>query len=352
MLSGAVMADLDVQITHSVQEVDEAAWDRLSQGRHFASYGWYRYVEAVMTDDVPYYVTVCRQGEPVARATFWLKRQEYLPVSSKVVYYLLRTYLKHRPLLVCRSPLTYISGLILPEPPLRDAALTAIGEAALQIARQDRASVVLFDYLQENEVKIPGWPGDFIPFEFPNPDTKLAIRWPDFESYLSDAGKSVKKDYHRHSNRAADLGIRVEYASRMDDPEQAQVLIRNVEQHHGAFPNPAVRSILDHADVGNSTWLTARIGDRLVGCGLLLKDRDAEILAMLGLDYDVKYVYFQLFYAAIRHAIETGTRVLYGGSGAAELKSRLGFDPEARNYSVFTSRNPILRALGRQVGIN
>ena len=94
-------------------------------------------------------------------------------------------------------------------------------------------------------------------------------------------------------------------------------------------------------------WLTARIDDRLLGCGLLLGDGNARVLALLGLDYSVQYVYFQLLYAAVRSVIEEGMPVLYGGGGAYDLKQRLGFELEHNNHTVFAGRGWLLQSLGR-----
>jgi len=40
--------------------------------------------------------------------------------------------------------------------------------------------------------------------------TTLQITWPTFEDYLASLSKSMRKDWHRHTNRARDLNIVVE----------------------------------------------------------------------------------------------------------------------------------------------
>ena len=97
----------------------------------------------------------------------------------------------------------------------------------------------------------------------------------------------------------------------------------------------------------DAVWLKAELGERLVGCGLLLGDGGHWMMTLLGLDYAVRYAYFQLVYTAIRCAIERGARVLWGGTGAYELKGRLGFEVRPEHYAVFAASGRGLQVLGR-----
>jgi predicted N-acyltransferase len=345
--------DWDVQIVHSVEEIGQEAWDRLGKERPFASYRWYRFGEASLSDDKPIYAILSRRGEMVARSTFWLTRREPLPTSSRVVRCAGQVLMRRRPLLICRSPLSSVSGLILPEPPLRDAAIQIIAQAAQEQGRQHSASFVIFDYLSEQETQWPGWPNTFAATTVPDPGTYLTTAWPDFESYLGQLSKSARKDYRRHRNRAADLHVETRcqpLVTALDATtlDQAMVLIRNVENHHDSPHNPWARSMLEHACMVDTFWLTAKVQDRLVGCGLLLRDGNTQEMRLLGLDYEVQYIYFQLVYAAIRHAIEEQVQVLQGGSGSYDMKHRLGFQLENNNHVVFVGRGGLLGKLGRR----
>jgi len=343
---------LELQIAHSVEEIERTAWDRLGKHYPLAGYRWYRFGEAVLTDDPPVYVLLSHQGEPAGRATFWINRREPLPIPLPAVRRPLEALLRHRPLFVCRSPLTSLSGLILPPPPLRDEALKLIAEAALEEAQRCQASFVLFDYLEEKEAHLPAWPDSFVATSIADPGTCLHITWPSFEDYLGRLSKSARKDYRRHRNRAADQAIRVKCQPLTTPLEpnvvaQAMALIHNVDKHHKSPPHPWGREILEKAYLVDATWITASIEDRMVGCGLLIGDGDVRFLALLGLDYEVQYVYFQLFYAAIQHAIESGVRILRGGSGAYEMKLRLGFQLERNCYAVFAGRGALLHRVGQ-----
>lgn len=340
----------EVQLAHSVREIGPEAWDRLSGGRPFTSYRWYSYGEAVLADNTPIYIILHHQGEPAARATFWLRRREALPIASRLARRAVEAILHRWPLLLCSTPLADASGLILPDPPLRDEALGVIAQVALDQARRHRVSFVGCAYLSEQEARQAGWPRAFTAVDLPEPTTRLSIVWADFESYLCQLPPAARKDYRRHRNRAADLGIEIKPGAPATAIDEALTLIRNAERHHRSAFNPWARATLEHAALVDGVWLTAQAQGRLVGCGLLLRDGPAWLMTLLGRDYAVPYAYFQLMYAAIRCAIEGGAQVLWGGTGAYDLKRRLGFQlAENHDYAVFAGRGPLLQRLGRWV---
>ncbi len=341
--------DYQVNIAHHVEELGQSAWDQLSSDRPFASYRWYRFAEMVLTDEVPTYLVVTNHGEPLARATFWLTRQEPLPISSPVMRALVQAVLRRWPLLVCRAPLSSASGLIVADDPsVRDSIVTTIVRTAQDLVRQNHAAIGLFDYLEQHEASWAGWSPDFVAAAMPSLGTRLEITWPDFDSYMQQLPKSVQKDYRRHRNRAADLGIVVTTDDTPPPIGEALQLIHNVERHHHSAPNPWTEQILRHANLIDGSWLKATIGDRLVGCGSVMGDGRTRFLGLLGLDYEVQYVYFQLLYSAIQCAIETGTRGLRGGTSVYDIKQRLGFQLESNNHVRYSTNNRLIGWLARR----
>lgn len=344
--------DIDIQVAHSVEQVGQEAWDRLIAGRPFASYGWYRFGEAVLAGSKPVYIVASQKGEPLARATFWLTRQEYLPISPAPLRRLMQAFIGRWPLLMCRTPLACASGLILPEGALREAALTAIAQAAREQARQHRASFVIFDYLERPAMEELSQVKPFVPVEMSNPGTRLAIVWPDFQSYLSHLSKNMRKQYHRNLNRARDLGLEIksqvlEQAMDRTRLDEALRLFQNVESRHSSSPYPWARGMLEHAYLANAIWLTAEADKQLSSWCLLLRDRDYWYWSLAGLDYNARYAYFQLVYVLIERAIQERAQMLWGGSWAYETKQRLGFQIVYDNYLAFTSPNPWLQRIGR-----
>lgn len=336
--------NFDVQIVHSVDEITAEAWNRLSGKRPFSSHRWYRYGEMVLTNNEPIYIILSQNGEPIARATFWLRREEQLPISAKPIRRLLGALIRRRPLLICRSPLVEASGLILPDPPLRADAIETITEVARQQARTHNASFTGFVYLNSGTAQAE-WPSSLTATEVPVPFTRLLIQWPDFDAYYDSLSSNTKGQYRRNCNRARDLNIEV-HRRQLEGPldqetlDQAVAQIWDVERHHNAAPTPWARRLLKYAYMVNGTWITTTIDDRLVGNFTVVGDGPVAKMTMLGRDYDVDYAYFQLIYTAIRVAIEEGFQELWGGSGVYWMKQRFGFELVENNKCIFMGSGP------------
>ncbi|MBN1890881.1 MAG: GNAT family N-acetyltransferase [Thermoflexales bacterium] len=346
------LGELDVQVAHSVEQIGQESWDRLAAGRPFTGYHWYRFGETVLAGSLPIYMVLSQQGEPLARATFWLTRQEFLPISSAPLRRLMQAFIRRWPLLICRTPLVCASGLIVPKGVLGRSALATIAQVAREQAQQHKASFVIFDYLEQQDLSEPSWPASFVPVEMPNPDTCLWIDWPDFDSYLGQLGHKMRTNYRRDCRIANSLGIEIEsrlLKQPMDEAslDEAMRLFRNVEKHHNSPPYPWARGMLRHACQVDALWLTAKLEKRLVAWCLALRDGDYWYGALAGLDYQVRYAYFQLVYATIEHAIQQGARIIRGGSWAYNLKQKLGFQLVYNTHLMFTSSNPWLRRIGR-----
>ena len=333
--------DFDIQIVHSIKEIDQAAWDKLGNGQPFTSWRWYRFGETVMNDCIPVYIILSQAGQMLARATFWVIRNEPIPISWIPLRYATQALLRHWPLFICRSPLANTSGLILPEPPRRQSALETLIGVAKEEARRYKASFLLFDYLDEEQTQRSGWPKEFSSVAVPDPGTRMEITWSNFDQYLASLKPKVRKHYRQYNREAEELGIKIICQDNVTDIEPALALIRKVEQRHHSSPNPWARGILENANLAGAIWLTARLNNRLIGCELILDDNGTQMVTSLGMANDFPHIYFLLGYADIRHAIEKDMHSLRWGSGAFEAKQRLGFELEHNNHVLFWSRGLI-----------
>lgn len=336
----------ELQIAHSVDEIGQANWDRLSAGRPFASFRWYSFGEQVLASQKAIYVIVHHGGQPIARGTFWLSRNEPLEVHPAALRYAMSRFISRRPLLLCRSPLSSSSGLTLPDSSLRQAALAQIIEAARQQAQKHRASFTLYDYLTSREINSVSWPADFNYVQINEPGTCLAIHWPDFDSYYRQAlTRSARKSYRTNLKRAMVQGSVIHRYSVVTDIDRAMHLISNVYQRYNTPMEPWMKRILHFAHHINATWLTAEIDSQIVGCELMLGDGESSYLSALGLDYNFRYIYFQLFYEDIRQAINGGLRELRAGSTVFEVKQRMGFQQMDNGHVLFTASSKSLNRL-------
>jgi len=323
----------DIRIVHSVDEISPEAWGALSAGRHFQSQRWYRFGEAVMAGSTPSYVILLLDGQPVACAALWLVRDEPLPLKPAPLRSLVQAYLRRRPLMVCRSPLSGMPGLILPPPPLREAATRALVTAAREQARLAGASFLVFDFIAPELRDLAGC--GLTAGEVSGPGTRMEIGWHSFEAFLAGLNKNSRKHYGRTLRKAGELGITITRQRGVDRIPEALVLIRNMERRFGSAPSPWMAGMLEHLKMVEGTWLAAEMDGKLVGCELVLQDNGAQVVTALGLADDVPYAYFALGYEDIQLAIESGSRALYWGSGAYDVKERLGFGLYPNNLVAF-----------------
>jgi len=337
------MSNLCIKTASSIHEIDPAAWDQLSNGHPFQSHRWYVYGERVMADCPPVYLLAYDGVHLLARASFWLVRNEPVPKMLGPFRKAAKTMLKRWPLLICRSPLSYTSGFVLSDETRRAEILSAFAESALDIAQKYRASFTLFDYLSKTNTE--GWPRYFSAIYNPNPGMKMENRWESLDEYLASGSKKDRQHHKRVLREAEKLGIEINCHSRAGCIDEALPLIRNVETTHGAFPNPWVREMLKHMDIVNGSFLTATMKGQLVGCGLLLEDNNTQMTSILGRAEGIPYVYFMLVYESLKMAFEHNVHLLRWGSGADEVKQRLGFSFEDNGYLSFAAVNPFLQKM-------
>ena len=339
--------EFKTQIAHSVKGIGSEVWDRLSQGSPFSGYSWYEYGERCMAGSLPVYIVLFQGDQAVARATFWLTGDEPMPITSAPIRRLVKGYLRRRPMLICRSPFSSSSGLVLPDPPLREKALQQISILAMGELRFHHGSFLAFDFLGGEEVCLPGWPPEKIAFTFADPGTRMELKWDSFDAYLAAGNKKDRQHFKRTMREAEKLGIQITRHKTVPDIKSSLVLIRNLEKKYANDPLPWARKLLENIGLIDGTFLEARLGDRLVGCAVVAYDHGVQSAVMLGLAGDIPYVYFQLLYTALQEAFEKNIRLIRWGSGLYDVKQRLGLEKEDNGHTIFVGSDPFTRLVGR-----
>jgi predicted N-acyltransferase len=340
------MAKFNIQLATTIHNIDTEIWDRLSDGHPFQSHRWYVFGEKVMSDCNPFYLLVRDGDEMIGRACFWLIRNEPLPLDMPVPFKkLISGLLRHWPLLICRSPMANTSGYVLPPGLRRTSAMGAIIETIMKIAKEQKVSFVLFDYLSDSDLN--DMPSDIIKIEVSNPGTIMENHWNSLDEYLKSGNKRDRQHYKRSLREADKLGIRVTAHRTVPDVDAALALIREVENRHDNIPNPWMRALLENMNLVDGIWLEARIEERIVGGGLLLEDHQAQMTTAIGLAEKTSYVYFLLVYASLETAIKRKVRWLRWGSGAYEVKQQLGFRLEPNNHTALIGANFFTRQISR-----
>lgn len=332
-----------IETASSIHEIDPVTWDHLSAGRPFQSHRWYAFGEKVMADCPPTYLLVYANDELIGRASFWLVQDEPLPDLSPAVRNLVMALLKRWPLFICRSPLANATGLLMPNHFGSANIMSYLAQASMTEASFRKASFVVFDYLSTEETR--HWPPNFSAINVSDPGTTMQNRWASLEAFLANGNKKDRQHYKRTLREAEKLGIRLKQYNQVPDVEAALALIRNVDKRHGNAPNPWMRGLLENLSLVDGTWLEVRVKERLVGGGLILEDNATQMTTALGLAEDVPYVYFMLIYASLELAFEKKVRLLRWGSGAYDVKQRLGFEMELNNNAVLSATNRLMNQI-------
>lgn len=241
--------------------------------------------------------------------------------------------------MICRTPLTGVDGLILPDGDEQEAVFDLMLDAAEEIARQERVSFLGVDYLGEKLAEYLTHRGKLFPLKLSEPGTILSLPYTSFEEYTQTLSKNERKNIRRAKNKLKKMGVTVRAEQSVADIDAALALISNHDDRYHAETYVWLRRAMQYLDEVESIWLGAYAGDKLVGCGLLLSDNDVWFATALGRDYDYRFVYFELGYQSIQQVIERGGKAIRWGTGNYEYKARLGFELEDNAYVSFTARN-------------
>lgn len=340
------MAKLDVQVFNSIHEIEPNIWDQVVAGRGFQSHPWYQFGERAMADCPPTYLIAWDGETPIAGAALFRVYNEPLPLPE-VARRFMASIFKHKPLLICRSPLADTSALLLPGEPLRDTALTTLAQAAHEQFKQQRCSFLIFDYLLTEQLRYPAWPSEFEPVTISEPGTFMPMEWKSFDAYLEAGNKHDRQHYKRSLREAENSGLVLTKHRNVSDIDKALKLIRNVSIWHGSAPNPWTRGLLENFSMIDGTWLEIHKEGELVGCGAVVRDNKFQLAVALGLEDDVPGGYFLLLYTALQEAFEHQVRLVRFGSGAYDVKRRLGFRLEDTNHAMIAMAGITSRVMKR-----
>lgn len=340
------MTELNIKVHKSISEIPPEVWDRIAASRGFQSHRWYTFGERVMQDSPPTYLVAWDGDTPIAGAALFKIKNEPLPLPE-IARKFMSSILKRRPLLVCRSPLTDTSALLLPGEPARDEALSALAQAAVNQFKDQRCSFLVFDFLLTEQLNYKSWPAGFERITISEPGTYMPIIWDSFEEYLDAGNKKDRQHYKKSLKQAKDSGLVLSKHKTVSDVEAAMTLINHVSVWQGSAPNPWTRSMLENFSMIDGTWLEIRKDEKLVGCGAVLRDNRFQIATSLGLEDDVPDGYFILLYAALEEAFEHKVRLVRFGAGSYDVKRSMGFHLEDTNHAMISMASIMSRAMKR-----
>ena len=168
------------------------------------------------------------------------------------------------------------------------------------------------------------------------PNTLLSLPFQNFEEYLNSRKKKKRWDIKKKKQIFSDKKCLIEIIpnSQILNTEYEKLfnLYQNTEKnnpdtvnylHYSS--NDKFRSLKSLGD--DYKWIIVKQFDNIIAFALLVADGNVLNFKHVGLDYSVNrdtYSYFNLFYSAIKFAIENGFDFMQCGSTTYEVKLSLG----------------------------
>ncbi len=337
MYTNRSASGISIQITTSIQEIQAEEWNTLAAGRLFQSHSWYQFAEKVMLESGcrSIYLLSYRKGMLTGRASLWVVHNEPILFAGHWRSFL-KPALRKFPLLICRSPFSNTSGLIAAD----QETMNVLIEAAFMQGNQLGCLALLLDYLSEPDAA--AMPDRFYVQDVPKPGTVLVNSWDSFDHYLACGSKKDRQHYKRVLRKAGELGIQVRKETSAGNVDAIAEMVHATEGKHGSAPNPWTKGLLAHMEMAGGTLLVATREGEMTGCGLLFEDNGAQLATALGHTQGSDYTYFLLAYAALEVGFSQAVKTLRWGSGAYEVKRRLGFVPEDNGRYAFVFTHPLM----------
>jgi predicted N-acyltransferase len=189
-------------------------------------------------------------------------------------------------------------------------------------------------------------------------DFSLQVDWASSSEYMASLPRDHRRKLGRVERQAERQGIWIERLQNVEQHEsRLRALVAEVLEHHGTH-DAYVADLLSRAStiLADDLHVVAALqAGEVIGCTILLQDRDAMIAKWIGLDYARTWgtaTYRRLVLECVRLAIELGVRRLGLGPTAGQVKREFGaFEHERRSAITVIGRVPtsLVGALARVV---
>lgn len=251
----------------------------------------------------------------------------------------------------CRVPLSHTLAVLHEAGP---QGLAGLGE--IVAALENRAVGRGMDFVQVSRVQ-PGTPLQALlarrGYEpYPNfPDHVMEIRWTSLAEYAMWLPRQMRHNLRREMRRFDDRGFDMTVLHECTDAlPQLYALYEGVCRRHGSSPSERMeffaRAMASLAGFGA---IVARYGGTPVGCLFLYGAHGILSVKNAGLNYAASrhgFVYTNLLYRTVQHAIEQRFKRVHFGLTNTGLKGRLGAPPLLSERRILPLAGDLARVLG------
>lgn len=334
---------LAVRVLRGVDEVSQAAWDRLVvDASPFVEWAYVRACEAASATPEfgihPCHVTAWRGDELVGAAPLYLKHDGRGEFVYDFAWYQLSRRLRapYYPKLVSMGPFAPFDVphlLVLADDPERDLVRAALLDAVDAVEGSQGVAGVHWLFVQDEDARALAERGY-------TRRTTLQLVWergelPTFDAWLASLSSKDRVRTRRELRRVEEAGLELEKVEGdAVTPDDVDLMRRYYEATcaaHGTgsdYLKPGTWDLLARDWRRRLVLFFARERGRRVA-GSLLIHKGVDLYGRYwGAEGDRPFLYFTLcFYRPIQHALERGLARVHAGAGATFHKYSRGFAP-------------------------
>jgi len=320
---------MDINVTDTIQTVDEDEWDRFAGCDPVErSHAWYRTVE-----------------ESGMRKMHYVFLRENEKLRAAACCFLLREKM-HRigiPFLNVQSPLG-VSPAFFSETP--DHARILL-ERLEEIRKKEKGlGIMLFCLRKEELSAVEKQVRSFV--RFPGRDnTYIDLNFTDFEDYLNSLNEDSWRSARMTLNRARRWKIRTVFTNEISKWKEVTYRLQKYTcEQHNDYRMHLTHQFYDSLEKNlkeNAELLLCFKDDIPLAFGLSLNSSSIANYRYPGVDPEYRnyQAYFLLYYEAIKRAIEKRQKRIYFGPTTYEFKEKIGCK-RAEIFGLAKMKNPVL----------
>lgn len=339
---------MEIRIYKSISEVNEAEWDAIvGKNKIFCTH---RFASAAEKSGLNvggcYYPVVYDGGKIIAHALVYFFRTEldlFAQGAFKKAINLIRKKCKNLFILQsleCGSPVALGNTISIRDGIDRAQAMRILSKGIEDLAKELGIKFILFRDFYDKEVELHDIFKKLGYMKIHNlPKAEIKIKWKSFDEYLNSMRSNYRRKIIKRMDKCANANISfsilTDFSKHASELKQLyDNVYHNAKEYKRERMTEAFFQNIDKCLGEKSVMLTATKDSKLIGSSLLLLNDKMLISLFMGLDYDYNeeyFIYFNLFYRAIRLAIEKGMDEIEMGITTLDPKRDMGSDVVSLN---------------------
>ncbi|MFC0561412.1 peptidogalycan biosysnthesis protein [Halalkalibacter alkalisediminis] len=188
------------------------------------------------------------------------------------------------------------------------------------------------------------------------PNTLLSTDFTTFDEYLLSVKKKKRWDIKNKIKTMHQYGASIEVVNSINHQESERIyeLYNNTAERGDASPYPIIYSKSSFGQwdgMGESyKWILVKFQSKIIAFAMVVKEGNSLLFKHVGMDYEHStqcFAYFNLYYEAIRLAIEENFQSMYCGPTTYETKKSLGCQLVELNAYLSVKNFFLEKAMGK-----